>query len=74
MGPFRCDFRWQDNEVPISSFHLLAVTFALKRQQSILARVSRAVLDASQSIKSYLKVQCVLVEVSSNLNPEKLCR
>lgn len=72
MGPSRCDFRLK--KVPIISFHLLAVAFPLKRQRSVLARVSRGVLDSSQGVESYLKCQCVIMEVTSHLNPKTLCR
>lgn len=74
LRPFRCDFRWKHSEMPTIGFHLLAVTFLLKCQWCFLARVSRAVLDASQSIKSYLKIQSILMEISSCLNPGNWCR
>lgn len=74
LGPFHYDFRWKHNEMPTIGFHFLAVTFPLKCQWCSLARVSRAILGASQSIKSYLKVQCMLMEISSCLNPDNWCK
>lgn len=49
-------------ETPTVGSHLLAVTFPLKCQWCFLARVSRDILDASQSIKSDLKIQCILMK------------